>query len=92
MRKFALVLMLALFAAASTFATVSMPTSAIAQDKDKDKKKKADKKAATKADVPPTDGKKKEKKSKNAPGQCGTGMYFDKKAKKCADAGEAKKK
>lgn len=33
----------------------------------------------------------KEKGPKAAPGKCGTGMFYDKKKKKCADASESKK-
>jgi len=90
MRKFALMLMLALFAAASTIATVSVPTSFAQEDKDK-KKKKSAKKSAKKKAAKKEDGGKAKKKGKAAPGKCGTGMYYDKKSKKCADAADKKK-
>ena len=86
MRKIALLLLAAIFAVSTVAPLVISADTAMAAshvkakdaDKDKDKakaKKPAKKKAAKKA-----------AKKKDKAGTCGTYMYYDKKAKKCADA------
>lgn len=86
MRKFALMLILALFAAV-TVAPIATMTPAYAADAKKDTKKKAEpKKVEAKKAAP-----KAKKRVKSKAGHCGAGKYVDKKhPNKCLDASAKK--
>jgi len=83
MQRLTLTLSVALLAAAPVIATAIMPTSSVVAQEKKGGKPRAA--------VPPTAPDKAAKEGKAGPGTCGSGMYYDKEKKQCADATDKKK-